>query len=414
MQDLITSLSRVRRASRTLVDVSEEQINAVLYSLADAIEHRSDEILLENSKDLERMDRDDPKYDRLVLTQERLKGIANDTRGVAALPSPLHSILEERTMPNGLHIQKVSVPLGVIGIIYEARPNVTFDAFALSFKSGNACVLKGGSDAAGSNAIAVSIIKDVLRTHGIDEHVVHLLPPDRSVVQAMLQACGLIDIVIPRGSRGLIDFVRDTAQIPVIETGAGVCHTYIDASADIEKASAIICNAKTARPSVCNALDCLLVHRDRLTDLPAICQTLEKSEVHIHADTDAFAQLDGQYDLLNRASEEDFGREWLSLHMSIKTVDSLEEALEHIAEHSSMHSEAVVAEDTEVIDTFLRRVDAGAVYSNASTYFTDGAQFGLGAEIGISTQKLHARGPMGLREMTTYKWVARGNGTIRE
>ncbi|MBI1812851.1 glutamate-5-semialdehyde dehydrogenase [Candidatus Peregrinibacteria bacterium] len=413
---LQSTLAKTRTASVALALLDPKVIDATLLKLADASINDAEKILEANRSDLERMDQTDLNYDRLQLTLERIKGIARDVRAVAALPSPLGLILEERTLANGLHLQKMSVPLGVIGMIYEARPNVTVDAFTLCFKAGNCCVLKGGSDARHSNEALVAIIRRVLKEQNLDPAIVTLLPPDRSSVEAMLTAHGLIDVLIPRGSQSLIDFVRERAQIPIIETGAGIVHTYVDESADAAKASAIIFNEKTRRPSVCNAIDTLLIHSTRLADLPAMLEPLEEADVELFADEASFATLEGHYDasLLHRAKPEHFGTEYLSLKMSIKTVENLEEALAHIARYSSKHSEAIVAEDQNICEEFLRRVDAAAVYANASTSFTDGAQFGLGAEIGISTQKLHARGPMGLKELTSEKWIVRGNGQVRE
>jgi glutamate-5-semialdehyde dehydrogenase len=415
MKDISSPLAKVKDASRTLITLDTAKIDEVLNAIADTILKNQETILKANQKDLSRMKEDDPKYDRLKLTADRLEGIANDMKNVASLPSPLGINIEERDLESGIHLQKVSVPIGVIGIIYEARPNVTFDAFSLSFKSGNACALKGGSDAADSNAAEVELIQSVLKDHGIDPNVVHLLPPERAAVKALLEATEYVDIIIPRGSQSLINFVRENAKVPTIETGAGIVHVYVDTSADIEKARKIVENSKTKRPSVCNALDCLIVHRDRLSDLPTIMQDLAGHGVEVFADEESYAVLDTHYDakLLQKATDESFGIEFLSLKMSIKTVNDLEEALSHIAKYSSKHSEAIVAEDEKTVDEYLKRVDAACVYSNASTYFTDGAQFGLGAEIGISTQKLHARGPMALREMTSYKWVLRGDGQIR-
>jgi len=306
--------------------------------------------------------------------------------------------------------------LGVIGIIYEARPNVTVDVFSLCFKSGNACVLKGGKEAQHSNEILVKIIKEVLLQHSIDENAVCLLSNNRREVAAMLEAHGQVDVIMPRGGQNLINFVRENSQIPVIETGAGIVHTYFDASGDLEKGQQIIFNAKTRRPSICNALDTLVVHQDRLGDLPQLVEQLAKKKVEIFADSEAYQVLKGKYNdgLLKKADTNSFGTEFLSLKMSIKTVAGVKEAIEHISQYSSQHSEAIIAEDQGVIDHFLQQVDAAVVYANASTTFTDGAQFGLGAEIGISTQKLHARGPMGLKELTSYKWVIRGEGQVRK
>ncbi|HVV55256.1 MAG TPA: glutamate-5-semialdehyde dehydrogenase, partial [Mucilaginibacter sp.] len=327
----------------------------------------------------------------------------------------LGHILSEKTMPNGLHISKISVPLGIVGVIYEARPNVTFDVFALCFKTGNVSVLKGGSDAEYSNKAIISLIQGVLQKHGINPNVVTLLPPEREATEALFNAIGYIDVLIPRGSQQLIDRVRQQSKVPVIETGAGIVHTYFDKTADAGKGAAIICNAKTRRVSVCNALDCLVIHSSRLTDLPALAKPLAEKEVEIYADKRAHAALTGNYPaaLLHQAQPEHFGTEFLSLKMAIKTVDSFAEALDHIAKYSSKHSEAIITEDAAHAADFLNKVDAAAVYVNASTAFTDGAQFGLGAEIGISTQKLHARGPMGLQELTSYKWIVRGDGQVR-
>lgn len=408
-------LEKTLKASRNLNLVSEEQINRILMELADEAEKQSTFILEENRKDLSRMDPSDPKYDRLKLTEERLRGIAADMRNVATLPSPVGKILSETLRPNGLKITKVSVPFGVIGIIYEARPNVTFDVFSLCLKSGNACVLKGGSDAISSNTAILAVIHHVLDRCGIDRDVVTLLPAGREETAEMMNARGYIDLIIPRGSQSLIDFVRENSKIPVIETGAGICHTYFDETGDREKGREIIYNAKTRRPSVCNALDCLVVHRSRLADLPYLAEKLARDGVVVYADNDAWAVLNGHYpqQLLFPADEKSFGTEFLSLKMAVKTVDSFEEAVNHISEYSSKHSEAIIAEDEEKISRFQKLVDASSVYANVSTAFTDGAQFGLGAEIGISTQKLHARGPMALEELTSYKWIIEGTGQVR-
>ena len=408
-------LEKTLKASRNLNLVSEEQINRILMELADEAEKQSTFILEENRKDLSRMDPADPRYDRLKLTDERLRGIAADIRNVAGLPSPVGKILSETIRPNGLKITKVSVPFGVIGIIYEARPNVTFDVFSLCLKSGNACVLKGGSDAISSNTAILAVIHQVLDRCGIDRYVVTLLPAGREETAEMMNARGYIDLIIPRGSQSLIDFVRENSKIPVIETGAGICHTYFDETGDKEKGREIIYNAKTRRPSVCNALDCLVVHRSRLADLPYLAEKLARDGVVVYADNDAWQVLNGHYpqQLLFPADEKSFGTEFLSLKMAVKTVDSFEEAVNHISEYSSKHSEAIIAEDEEKISRFQKLVDASSVYANVSTAFTDGAQFGLGAEIGISTQKLHARGPMALEELTSYKWIIEGTGQVR-
>lgn len=408
-------LTLVLKASRKLNLVSVEKINQILQDVAKAAIENTEFILQENAKDLSRMDPKDPKYDRLMLTADRIKGIASDILNVAQLPSPLARILSETTRPNGLKITKISVPFGVIGIIYEARPNVTFDVFSLCLKSGNSCVLKGGSDANDSNRAIVQVIRAVLQKHDLDENTLSLLPVDREATTELLHAHGLVDLIIPRGSQSLINFVRENSSIPVIETGAGICHTYFDEAGDTEKGQAIINNAKTRRPSVCNALDCLIIHENRLNDLPKLAELLPQNQVVIYADEKSYRALDGKYpsELLEHATEESFGTEFLSFKMAVKTVSDFDEALDHIANYSSKHSEAIVSENMETLEIFRKSVDAAAVYCNVSTAFTDGAQFGLGAEIGISTQKLHARGPMALEELTSYKWIVDGNGQIR-
>lgn len=405
----------VRLASRTLALLEEKQINAILMAVAEAIPHYMNRILEANETNLSRMNPDNPKYDRLRLTEQRLLDIASDIRNVAALPSPLNQVLEESVRPNGLRLKKVSVPFGVIGIIYEARPNVTFDVFSLCLKSGSACVLKGGSDAAESNRAIVDLLHKVLADLGADTRLVTLLPPGREAAEELLHANGWVDLIIPRGSSGLIDYVRQNATVPVIETGAGVCHTYFDASGNLEKGIRIVNNAKTRRVSVCNALDCLLVHESRINDLAQLCAPLQESKVTIYADEAAYGALCGHYpaSLLVQALPEVYGTEFLDYKMAIKTVRNIEEAVSHIYTYGSGHSECIVTEDKQASDLFCRQVDAACVYVNAPTSFTDGAQFGLGAEIGISTQKLHARGPMGLREITTYKWLIEGDGQIR-
>lgn len=413
--NLKTIFEQAKKAGRSLAALDEKEINCILNDTADEIEKQADRILAENAKDLERMDKENPMYDRLKLTEGRIEGIAGDMRNVAKLASPLGRTLMERTLPNGLKLKKVSVPFGVIGIVYEARPNVTFDVFSLCLKSGSACVLKGGKDADCSNREAVALIKEVLRRHNVDEHTIELLPATHEATAEMLHANGYIDVVIPRGSSRLIKFVRDEASVPVIETGAGVCHAYFDKDGDLEKGKAIINNAKTRRVSVCNALDCTIINAERLMDLPALCEPLIASNVLIYADAPAINVLKGKYpeELLKEATEESYGTEFQSYTMAIKTVKDAEEAIEHIAGHGSGHSECIITENDDTAEKFLKNVDAACVYVNAPTSFTDGAQFGLGAEIGISTQKLHARGPMGLEEITTYKWTIRGNGQTR-
>ncbi|RWY54100.1 glutamate-5-semialdehyde dehydrogenase [Mucilaginibacter gilvus] len=403
------------KAGRSL-SLAPAAINAILLDVAQAAVEQTDHLLRENKKDLDRMDPADPKYDRLTLTAVRIQDIANDIKSVAGLASPLGAILSDKTMPNGLQISKIRVPLGVVGVIYEARPNVTFDVFALCFKTGNISLLKGGSDADFSNRAIIGIIHGVLSAHHIDVNAATLLPVEREATEALLNAVGYVDVLIPRGSQSLINHVRNSSKVPVIETGAGIVHTYLDESGDLEKATAIVDNAKTRRVSVCNALDCLIINATRLADLPTIAKPLAEKGVEVFADKRSYAILKETYpaNLLHVAQPEHFGTEFLSMKMSVKTVDTFQEALEHIAINSSKHSEAIISEDETNIETFLNRVDAAAVYVNASTGFTDGAQFGLGAEIGISTQKLHARGPMGLEELTSYKWVVKGNGQVRK
>jgi glutamate-5-semialdehyde dehydrogenase len=412
MNEFSTLFEQVQKSSRRLTGITDSSVNAILEDLATLAVREAAFLVEENKKDLERMEISNPMYDRLLLTEARIKGIAAEIRQVMELPSPLLHVLEEKNLENGLQLRKMTVPLGVIGIIYEARPNVTFDVFTLALKSGNGLVLKGGSDADFSNRAILSLIHKVLEKHGLPVLAFQLLPPDRAATKALLEAVGFVDVIIPRGSQGLINFVRENAKVPVIETGAGIVHTFVDESADLEKAKKIIHNAKTRRPSVCNSLDCLIIHEELLDELAELVHPLMLDNVKIFADDKAFAHLQ-RHELIQKADESHFGIEFLSLKMSIKTVKNLDEALEHIAAYSSKHSEAIVSETPENIERFLLEVDAAAVYANASTAFTDGNQFGLGAEIGISTQKLHARGPMALRELTSYKWVVKGNGQIR-
>ena len=414
-QYLEQGLAKVREASRTLARVEDGKIRAVLEALAGRTMAAEQQILQANRSDLSRMPESDPKYDRLLLNSQRLADIAHDLRCVAALPSPVGEVLEKRQLDNGLELSKICVPMGVIAVIFESRPNVTFDVFALCLKTLNACVLKGSSDAHDTNRVVVELMHEVLAEHDIDPAVVFLAPPQREYLSDILQATDTIDLAIPRGSKGLIDFVRNNARIPVIETGAGIVHTYVDASADHAMAKSIITNAKTRRVSVCNALDTLILHHDLLSALPEMMQMMgEDHAVEVFADEEAYKALDGHYAAsLQHAADEHFGTEFLSMKMSIKTVSGFNEALEHIHQYSSKHSEAIVAENPQIIEQFLNNVDAAAVYANASTAFTDGGQFGMGAEIGISTQKLHARGPMALPELTSYKWVVRGSGQTR-
>ena len=387
------ALKRTKAASRLLATIADDKRNEILLAVADAIIANKERILKANAEDLAKMDPKNPLYDRLQLTDKRLEDIASDMRNVSKLPSPLGRVLKESTLPNGLRLKRVSVPFGVIGMIYEARPNVTFDVFSLCFKSGNACVLKGGKDADNSNRAEVEIIHQVLEANGVNPDVVTLMEATHEATAEMLNAVGYIDVCIPRGGRKLIDFVRDNAKVPVIETGAGVVHAYFDEFGDLEMGKRIIDNAKTRRVSVCNALDCLIIHRSRLADLPALLEPVEKKNVKIVYD--------------------DFGTEFMDYKMAVKVVDSIDEAIEHIATYGSGHSECIITNNKDNAKKFQQLVDAACVYVNAPTSFTDGAQFGLGAEIGISTQKLGPRGPMGLEEITTYKWLIEGEGQIR-
>ena len=407
------TFERVKRASKSLALLSDEQRNDILNAVADAIINNKERILKANEEDLAKMSKENPLYDRLQLTDSRLEGIASDMRNVATLPTPLGHITKQKTLPNGLRLCRVSVPFGVIGMIYEARPNVTFDVFSLCFKSGNACVLKGGKDADCSNREEVALIHEILEKYSVSKDVVALLPATHEATGEMLNAVGYVDLCIPRGGRKLIDFVRDTARIPVIETGAGVVNTYFDKDGDLEMGKAIINNAKTRRVSVCNALDCLIIHQDRLSELAKLVEPVGLSKVIIYADDKAYAALDGKYPYLEHATEDSFGTEFMDYKMAIKTVASLEEALDHIDENGSGHSEAIITMDESAARKFQAHVDAACVYWNAPTSFTDGAQFGLGAEIGISTQKLGPRGPMALEEICTYKWLIEGEGQTR-
>jgi len=417
-QDLLISgwKQNSLKASRLLNLISDAQINQVLLALADEILIQADYIQAENILDLSAMDIQNPMYDRLVLNKERIEAIAVDIQNVGSLPSPLGKILMDTIRPNGMKISKITVPFGVIGVIYEARPNVSIDVFSLCLKSGNACVLKGGTDAQYSNAAIVKVIQSVLEKFSLDKNIITLLPAGRESTAELLNAVGIVDVIIPRGGKALIEYVRDHSKIPVIETGAGICHTYFDESGDVEKGTEIIFNAKTRRISVCNALDCLIIHERRLKDLPDLCRKLAGKNVILYADVKSYTFLNGKYPiaLLQKVNEESYGTEFLDYKMSIKTVESIQEAIEHISIYSSRHSECIISENNENINLFDKMVDAACVYTNVSTAFTDGAQFGLGAEIGISTQKLHARGPMGLNELCSYKWNIKGDGHIRK
>ncbi len=408
-EELHRALAKVRLASRALIMTDEEVINGVLAKLADLLEKNVDIILTENKKDLDAMNNNDPIYDRVLLDQERVMAIAESVREIANYESPVGIELEAKTLENGLELRKVSTPIGVVGAIFEARPNVVIDIFAICFKARNSCVMKGGSKSAHSNSVMAEFIIEALGAEMNDNFL--LLNNDREQVKMFLHADEYVDVIVPRGSKELINFVRENAKIPVIETGAGVCHTYFDESADLEMGMEILFNAKTTRPSVCNALDTLIIHSSRLDDLPELCKKLDQAGVEIFADEDAFGALDGKYEFLRHV--ENFGIEFLSLKMSVKVVDSLDEAIDHINTYGSKHSEAILTEDNVNAEKFLKTVDAAAVYVNASTRFTDGGVFGLGAEVGISTQKLHARGPMGIKELTSYKWQITGNGQVR-
>jgi len=414
-QSLTENFKAVQKAGKLLVAVSKEQVNEVLLQLSAVAIANCEHIIAANQKDLDRMSVDDPKYDRLKLTAKRIEDIAAEIKNVSTLPSPLGSILEERTMPNGMHISKITVPLGVIGIIYEARPNVTFDVFSLCLKAGNACILKGGSDAEFSNKAIVQLIKTVLQQNGLPENCIELLPATREATTELLNAVGYVDVIIPRGSQQLINYVRKESKVPVIETGAGIVHAYFDESGDVAKGKAIINNSKTRRVSVCNALDCVLINANRLADLPALVTEMSKQDVIIYADEPSYSALENNYpaQLLQHADETHFGTEFLDYKIAIKTVSDIQAAIDYIAENSSKHSETIIADNKASIEQFIQQVDAAVVYANVSTAFTDGAQFGLGAEIGISTQKLHARGPMALKELCSYKWIVRGEGQVR-
>lgn len=405
----------VAEVSKSLNLLEETEINAILLAIAKETESKIHYILAENQKDLQRMEPSNPKYDRLLLNENRIKDIVKDIRNVASLPYPVGKTLMHKTLPNGLNISKITVPFGVIGIIFEARPNVCFDVFSLCLKSGNACILKGGSDARFSNEAITDIIRKVLDENGINPNICTLLPNGRAATGELLKARDYVDLIIPRGGKELIEYVRKSSHIPVIETGAGVCHTYFHKEGDTKKGRDIITNAKTRKVSVCNSLDCLIIDKDRLGDLPHLCEDLAKKDVIIYADNAAYEALfpNYPYDLLKRTDNNSFGTEFLDYKMAVKTVSNIEEAINHISIFSSKHSEAIISEDKEAIKLFERLVDAACIYANAPTSFTDGAQFGLGAEIGISTQKMHARGPMALEELCTYKWIIEGDGQIR-
>lgn len=404
-----------QQATSAIKSLADEQKQQLLRSLAVQITAQTTTIVAENKKDLDKMSDEDPKKDRLLLNEARIQQLADSLNEIATLPDPANEIVLERTLENGLHVQKRTVPLGVVGVIYESRPNVTIDVAALCIRSGNVCVLRGGSDAFHTNTILVQIIQDVLKEFHVNVHAVQLLPVDRSLIQEMLTAVKYIDIIIPRGSQQLIEYVRANSKVPVIETGAGVCHTYVEATADLEKASRIVTNAKVSRPSVCNSLDTVLVDQQVAAGLLALlAPSLAAYNVEIFADAPAYEILESlSYPYLQHATPADFGREFLDFKCSVKVVNGVEEALQHIQAFSSKHSEAIVSNNAVISERFLNEVDAAAVYVNASTRFTDGGVFGLGAEIGISTQKLHARGPFALEKLVTEKWFVRGDGQVR-
>lgn len=415
METILSLLEKTNEASLQMRLLSDGEKSEILLSLAKIIGQEEENILRENQKDVVKMEDANPKKDRLILNSERIQDLVSGLKSVANLPDPTNQVLSNQTLDNGLSIEKISVPLGVVGIIYESRPNVTIDVAALCIRSGNACVLRGGSDAFHSNLKLVSLIHQALAQHGVSKDAVQLLPIDRKFVKEMLEAKQFIDIIIPRGSQQLIDFVRENSKVPTIETGAGVCHTYVHTGADLNKAADIVVNAKVSRPSVCNALDTILVDEVVAESfLPTIIKGMNEYNVEIFADSAAYKILaDNKYPKLEKADESAFGREFLDFKCSVKVVKNVDEALAHIRKHSSKHSEAIVSEDKHVCSRFLKEVDAASVYTNASTRFTDGGVFGLGAEIGISTQKLHARGPFALEKLTTEKWVIEGDGQIR-
>lgn len=413
MESIIPLLQRTRKASREIQLLSDDKKKEILYSLAKLLQEESVSVIEENLKDVNRMNHNDPKRDRLILNHDRIRDLIKSLQQVANLPDPSQKSISTQELNNGLIIEKITSPLGVVGIIYESRPNVTIDVASLCLRSGNACVLRGGSDAYHSNKKLVQLIHQVLDKFGIDRNVVQLIPTNRKFVTELLNASRYVDIIIPRGSQQLIDFVRSNSKVPTIETGAGVCHTYVHKDADLSKALDIVVNAKVSRPSVCNALDTVLVDKEVAhIFLPMLGEQLKEYKVEIHADPDTFNILQG-YPWLRQASADDFGKEFLDFKCSIRILSGIEEALDHIQQYSSKHSEAIVSDNQQACDQFLQEVDAAAVYTNASTRFTDGSVFGLGAEIGISTQKLHARGPFALEKLITEKWIIRGEGQIR-
>lgn len=415
METIQQQLINAKKAQASISSLSNEGKKNLINDLAVLIKAQTAQIISENLKDLEKMPDTDPKKDRLLLDEARILNLASSLNDVADLEDPANKLLSETRLENGLFIQKKTVPLGVVGVIYESRPNVTIDVASLCIRSGNACLLRGGQDAYHTNLFIVSLIQRVLIAHGLDKNVVQQLPGDRKFIIEILQAEKYIDVIIPRGSNQLIEFVRKNALVPVIETGAGVCHTYVESTANLNEAAAVVVNAKVSRPSVCNALDTVVVDQEiAKTFLNLLAPLLAKYEVEIFADDQSFPILQElNYPQLNQATSEDFGREFLDFKCSVKIVGNFEEALVHIADFSSKHSEAILTKDFAKAERFLNEVDAAVVYLNASTRFTDGQVFGLGAEIGISTQKLHARGPFALEKLVTEKWVVRGEGQTR-
>ena len=416
MNNILKQIKKTKEVSYHLVNIDENKRIKILNELADSLRVLKQDIINENQKDLALMSFYDPKYDRLLLSENRILSMANEVQLVASLPNVLEKVIEEKIRKDGLVLKKISVPLGVVAIIYESRPNVTIDVFSLCFKSGNACILKGGKEAYHSNKILVEIIKKILINNNINPEVIYLMPSEREAVNILLNAVGFVDVCLARGSQALINFVRDEAKIPVIETGAGIVHAFFDLSGDLIKGMNIIENSKIRRVSVCNALDCLIIHEGRLENLGDLIKPLAEKKVEVFADQESYKILEGGYPkgLLKNANDDDFGREFLSYKISIKTVKSFRQAVEHISIHTSGHSEAIISEDQISIDYFLKNVDAAALYVNASTAFTDGNQFGMGAEVGISTQKLHVRGPIGLESLTSYKWLIFGDGHVRD
>lgn len=415
METILPLLELTHKASAQVRRLTTKQKQTLLLDLADLLAQNSALIIAENKKDLDLMDPSDPKFDRLLLNPKRIGGLVESINEITALKDPANEVAFEMTLENGLKLTKKWVPMGVVGTIFESRPNVTIDVAILCLMSGNACVLKGGKEAAFSNTCLVGIIHEALEKNGIAKEAVLLLPTDRKFLAELLVATRFVDLIIPRGSQSLIDYVRANSKIPCIETGAGVCHTYVEKTADLSMAADIIINARASRPSVCNSLDCAILDKEVLKNLvPLLKEGFEKYQIEVYADEVAYPIFkENNFNRLFEAKAEDFGKEWLDFKISIKTVSGLIEALEHVSQFSSKHSEAIITQDEELAETFLNEVDAAAVYHNASSRFTDGGQFGLGAEIGISTQKLHARGPFALEKLVTEKWVLKGNGQTR-